>query len=155
MLLVGLLAGCEEDTETTWLQFNADDDAVQVVVGAAKVGSPESAELHSTSGAIVIGSFSVDPGSAPVGTDHLLEVTVADDYEELVDKVTLVADAGDRGAEEYELRQDSADHGHWWVEVTSSGDPKEVRTDIFTVLLWQEEATETTVWTAYTTTETD
>jgi hypothetical protein len=149
------LTGCEEEIETTWVQFNADNDSVEVEVGSATIGDAVTGTLHSTSGAIEIGSFSVNPGSAPVGTDHLVEVVVDNDWEEQVDRATLLADSGARGSDEYELRQDSADHGHWWVEVTSSGDPAEIRTDVFTVFLYEEETVDTTIWTAYSTSESE
>lgn len=131
------LSGCE--TEASWVRFNAED-ALSVEITAEEVGEAVSAELHSTSGQVVVGAITVDPGAGPVGTLHTVTVEILDDWEEVVGKVTLSTDSGARGIEEHELVRDSADHGFWSRELRSEGADGEVRTDRFSALLWRDEA---------------
>lgn len=131
------LAGCKED-ETVWVRFNGDD-AMQVAVTVEPPGPPAIADLHSTTGSIVIGTATLDPGSGPPGTDHTLTLLVSDEYEDYVGRASVVVDAGPRGREEIELVQDSADHGLWWRVLTSVGGEGETRTDTFGFRLWSEE----------------
>ncbi len=139
LLAALLLTGCSSDDEIIWLRFNADD-AVQVEVTASDtLGDTVSGELYSTTGAVLVGSVVVDPGSGPVGTDHEVVVEVLDDWEELVGKVTVLTDSGERGTEEHELWRDSADHGLWVRTLTSAGSEGEQRTDSFSVRLWSED----------------
>jgi hypothetical protein len=52
-------------------------------------------------------------------------------------------DSGERGAQEWDLRQDSAAPQTWVLELESLGGPDEpVRTDLFTILLWELVASE-------------
>ena len=51
--------------------------------------------------------------------------------------MTIVADAGERGADEIELYQDSASDGSWAIELESLGAEGETRTDTFTVRLFE------------------
>lgn len=140
-VLIALLlaAGCKK-SDTEWIRFNGESDDLSIeVTASADLGDEVSIELSSTTGTVVVGEAYVDPGSGPVGTDHELFVDVFDDYEEEVGLVTVITESGERGEEEYELRQDSADHGHWVLTLTSLGEEGEVRTDTFTIALWSEE----------------
>jgi hypothetical protein len=141
--LVALLMGCETaTTELVGIQFNGMDDAFDVgIVASDELGSVSDIELLSTTGAVVVGTASLDPSTGPVGTDHLIQVDISDDWEEVVSRVTVLVDAGDRGNAEYEFIQDSADHGYWETELTSLGEEGETRTDTFTLQLWQSEDT--------------
>jgi len=122
--------------EVTWVRFNGNDFVEVQVTAAEEPGPAVSTDLTSTTGAVLLGSGSVDPGAAPVGTDHEVVVRIDDAYEETVGRVSVEVDAGPRGIEEFDLRQDSADHGYWWLRVRSVGDVGEERTDRFTFLLW-------------------
>jgi len=133
MLLLGTF-GYNGDTETTWVRFNAPDDEVDVQVGGDLL-DPVTIDLWSTTGAVLVGDASVDPGGGPVGTDHGVAVNVLDDWEEVVGRVTVTTRTDDRGEEEHVLRQDSADHGYWHVVLTSVGTEGEQRTDVFDVAL--------------------
>lgn len=131
--------GCTKDEDTVWVQFNAETDSVFIeITSAVDLGDTAFFDLHSTSGSVIVGEAAVDPSFGPVGTDHELTVDVADEWQEIITRVTVVADAGSRGADEFEFSRDSADHGQWWVGLTSVGDEGEERTDVFTVRLWQE-----------------
>jgi hypothetical protein len=132
---------CGTDPEVEWVRFNAEDMVSIEVTEGSELGLAVDGELRSTTGATALGTIVVEPGSGPVGTDHVLSVLVDDEYEETVDRVTVYADAGERGEDEYELRQDSAEHGLWVVTLTSMGETGEVRTDSFEIALW--ETTET------------
>lgn len=136
---VVFLAGfsCSDD-ETVWKAFNADSDVITVEVTASEVGDPVTAELRSTTGATIIGSATVDPGSGPVGTVHQVTVDVLDDFVDRVGRVEVIADSGDRGARTFSLLQDSADAGLWVVDVVSDGAEGEVRSDTFTFALFEE-----------------
>jgi hypothetical protein len=108
------------------------------VVDSDDLGPAVEGDLRSTTGSNVLGLVSVDPGSGPAGTDHILSVNVDEDYSEIVQRVTVIADAGVRGLDEYELRQDSADHGLWVITLTSVGEMGETRTDLFEIALWED-----------------
>lgn len=135
-----VLSACPATGEITWVQFNGSDDTLEVnVTASTDLGDVRVINLTSTTGANEVGTAQVDPGSGPVGTDHELLVTVDDAYQEVVGRVTVVADAGDRGNAEHELIQDSADHGYWVLSLTSLGAEAEERVDTFTVVLWRNE----------------
>jgi hypothetical protein len=136
---VVFLAGfsCSDD-ETVWKAFNADTDAATVEVTASEAGDPVTVELHSTTGATVVGSATVDPGSGPVGTVHRVAVDVSDDFVDRVGRVEVVTDSGDRGSRTFSLLQDSADDSLWVVDVVSDGAEGEVRSDTFTFALFEE-----------------
>ena len=129
--------GCNKDSVDEWVRFNAEDTVSIELTAEPDLGLPVEGELRSTTGTTVLGTVWVDPGSGPVGTDHDIAVTVDEEHEAVVDRVTVLADAGDRGVDEYELRQDSADHGLWMVTLTSMGESGEVRTDAFEIALWE------------------
>ncbi len=139
LLLLTLLGGCEATEEVDWVRFNSDDTLEVQVVDSEELGDAVEADLYSTTGAVVVGQASVDPGSGPVGTDHLVTVEVLDAWQDMVGLVTVQTDSGERGVEEHELVQDSADHGMWIRTLTSAGAEGEERTDTFTVLLWAED----------------
>lgn len=129
--------GCP-DSDVEWARFNATDDQVEVALTTSDtVGDPVSTELHSSTGAVVVGTGTVDPGSGPAGTRHTVQVDVADAYQETVGRVSVFVDAGARGREEFELERDSADIGYWQLEIESYGDAGESRTDTFAFRLWQ------------------
>jgi hypothetical protein len=134
-----LLAGCDGGDDTSWARFNADDTVQVEVTASEDLGEAVSADLHSTTGARVVGSVVVDPGSGPVGTDHEVTVEVLDEWEDEVGRVTVRTDAGERGVEDHELWRDSADHGLWVRTLTSVGVEGEERTDTFSVRLWVED----------------
>ena len=135
-LPIGMGFWCKPN-DVEYLRFNGND-VIQVEVTAGDtVGVPVTIDLTSSSGAIVVGTATVDPGSGPVGTRHEVSVQVANAYEEIVERVTLEVDSGQRGLAEFELSQDSADHGYWWLELESVGEPGETRTDSFTIVLWE------------------
>jgi hypothetical protein len=133
-----LLSSCKKDDEVTYVQFNQTGDIVEVLVtDGDALGDVVDVVLQSSTGTVDVGTASVDPGSGPVGTDHELMVVVDDQWQDVVTHVTVLAEAGDRGTEEYTLRQDSADHGVWVLTLTSLGAESESRTDSFTLQLWQ------------------
>jgi hypothetical protein len=146
------LSACDGD-EITWLQFNADGEAldVEVLPVGEPAGEPVSRALLSNLGRTEVGVATVDPGSGPVGTEHLVSVDVYDAFEQDVLRVTVFIAAepvsdldgdGDndaRSENEHDLYQDSADLGAWARGFTSLGEDDERRTDSFTFFLWQPE----------------
>ena len=155
LLLFGstaLLGACDSG-EITWVQFNADDQVLEVEVlpVGEPAGEPVSLALLSNLGRTEVGVAAVDPGSGPVGTEHLVTVDVYDAFEIDVLRVTVFITAepvsdldgdGDndsRSEDEYELQQDSADIGAWAMSFKSLGEDNERRTDSFTFFLWQPE----------------
>ncbi len=153
MFALGAVA-CDNKGKVVWVEFNAPDQTIKVEVLPA--GSPEgedtTLELLSNLGRTVVGEALVSPGSAPVGTEHLLAVDVLDDFEEIVGRVTVVVDteavkdldddgeADSRGEGEFELLRDSADPGAWALTLQSLGADDESRTDRFTVVLWEKDS---------------
>lgn len=128
-VLCGLLAvACTKDAGDQYVRFN-DVDGVDVQITPGDPGDPVSVDLLSTTGAVTVGTGTVDPGSAPAGSLHAVTVDVVDDYQEDVVRVLIDADSGSRGTETFTLERDSADHGHWYVEIQSVGRTDETRTD--------------------------
>ena len=140
LALVPLWA-CDKDDEVTYTQFNDTDDVLTIQVGAPSVLDAVTTELHSTTGSVVVGTATVDPGGGPVGTEHRLTVVVDDAYEDQVVRVTVRTDSGSRGEDEYELVGDSADEGLWQITLVSAGAADEVREDAFTIRLWENGTT--------------
>jgi hypothetical protein len=140
MLFLGMLlvSGCDKD-DISWGLFNAHDDQLEVLVEPVdELGPTIEIDLHSNvDTTAVIGSASIDPSSGRAGTRHLLLVHVGDEWEDVVSRATVLADAGERGVVELELRRDSADHGTFGVELESQGAPQEERMDILTIQLWE------------------
>jgi hypothetical protein len=141
MGLLLVLAACDEAQETTWEQFNAEDNYVTVDVGPACDPEPcadVTADLTSSTGSEVIGSGTVSPGGGPIGTEHRVALVVLDEYEAEVGRASVRTSSGARGEDEYDLDQDSADEGTWVFFLESVGDEGEVREDTFTFRLWKE-----------------
>ena len=137
--LLGLLVACQGDKETTYSQFNADDDDLSIEVGVDAELDATAIELHSTTGEVVIGTASVTPGGGPIGTEHVILVEIDDDYQEIVDRASVRTDSGDRGEDEYDLSPDSADEGLYKLTILSVGEEGEQRTDTLTVRVWDED----------------
>lgn len=135
-LLLQLLLGCNSE-ETSWTQYNATDDAVHVQVGSADLLPAVTAPLHSNTGAVEIGTGSVDPGGGPIGTVHTVRVDISADYKDAVDRVSVRTSSGDRGEDEYDLAADSTGEGIWIYTLESVGDTGETREDTFTFRLWE------------------
>lgn len=160
LVLVAALAACDSSTETTYDQYNADDNAVTVQVGVETVyqtddngdpllddaGDPVpeavSVTLTSTSGEFELGTASVSPSAGPIGTVHTARVELDDDYASNVDKVSIRTDSGDRGEDSYDLDADSTGEGVWTLEIRSYGEEGETREDTVTFLLYEAVETE-------------
>jgi hypothetical protein len=150
------VAGCNGD-EITWVQFNAAEQflEVEVLPVGETTGEPVSLPLLSNLGRTEVGIASVDPGSGPVGTEHLVTVDVYDAFEAKVLRVSVIFAAepvsdldGDgnndsRSENEDDLYQDFADLGAWARTFKSLGADDEQRTDVVTFFLWQPEELET------------
>lgn len=146
--LILALAACKgPEEEFPYRPFNADDQLLTLCVGGGAGCEPVvELDLLSTNSSTEIGVATVDPGAGPVGTVHRFEVTILDEWIDPVALVQVRLD-GERGTQTWDLRQDSADHGNWVVEVESLGEPDESRQDDATILLWEllpEEAAATT-----------
>ncbi len=137
--LILALFACKKADEPVWVQFNEDVSLEVEITASEELGAPVTADVFSSSGEELVAVIVVDPGSGPVGTDHRVEVDVGDDYDEVVGRVLLTTDSGDRGVEEHELDRDSADDGYWWRVLTSGGAEGEERTDTFSVQLFTDE----------------
>jgi hypothetical protein len=147
---LALLMACTEEVETSYVQFNGDDDTVEVQVGVDTVYVTDedgnevvemaSTVLTSSTGAVEIGVGWVDPSAGPVGSLHRILVQVSDEYAAEIDRASIRTDSGERGVDEYDLERDSAGEGWWVSELESVGDADEVRTDTITFVLYQEEA---------------
>jgi len=165
-VLLGLGPACNND-EIEWIRFNADGDVLVVDIGgespvAQNEGCADEPSLcddvvalDGTAGADAdigcicmssslrandVGTATVDPTHGDVGTRHTVRVEVLDAFEDIVQRVTVYTD-GQRGDEEIELLQDSADPGSWAVELKSLGEADEVRTDRFEIRLYEPDGT--------------
>ncbi len=87
-----------------------------------------------------VGTATVDPTYGPVGTRHTVRVEVLDEFQDIVQRVSVYT-TGQRDDEEIELRQDSADPGSWAVELESQGTSDETRTDRFELRLYEPDGT--------------
>ena len=139
LLLGGLVvfAGCNKADDTSWSQYNAEDNTVSIDVGAAEVEDAVSVTLTSNTGSVELGSGTVDPGGGPIGTMHTISVVVSDDYASDIDRVSVRLDSGDRGEDEYDLDADATGEGYWVYQLYSVGDEGETRTDTLTFRLWE------------------
>jgi len=135
MSLVLLLLACK-DEEVTWTQYNATDDAVTVQVGASELLPSVSTPLRSNTGAVEVGTGTVDPGGGPVGTLHTIRVELDEAYVDAVDRASVRTSSGDRGEDEYDLTADSAGEGLWVYTLESVGEEGEAREDVLTFRLW-------------------
>lgn len=143
LCLLPLVAACNGDDEITYQQFNSNNDLISVEVGVDALLPPVMEDITSSTGEVVIGTVTADPGGGPVGTNHNLVVIIDDDWESQVDRVTVLPyplDVEDAGSFEYDLEQDSADEGYYKTILESVGDAGEVRTDTFLVRVWQVES---------------
>lgn len=137
LLLSALLAGCGDGEEDSlYEQFNSDNDVLEVEVGVDEELDARSIELFSTTGEISVGQATVTPGGVAAGGIIRLVVVVDDEYEHIVDRVSVRVSSGDRGEDEYDLQADSADEGLYVRELQAVADDGEQRTDTFTVRLW-------------------
>ena len=137
VVLSGMLLGaCTEGDEVLYDRFNASGEEFSVEVGSETLGDLATLELKSSTGAVVVGSASVDPDAGPAGTLHLIEVQVEDDFVHQVDKVSVEIDAGERGVQTYDLLGDSADESLYRIEIESVADDAETRIDVFEIQLW-------------------
>jgi hypothetical protein len=138
LLFAFTLIGCNSDDETEYSQFNDSEDSLVVDVGTEEELDPVETDLHSSTGQVVVGWAQVSPGGGPIGTEHEIVVIVDDDYEDLVDRVSVRTDSGDRGEDEYDLEPDSADEGYYVLGIVSVGEDGETRSDTLSIRLWQE-----------------
>jgi len=166
VLLLGV-AACDKDA-IDWVPFNAPHQTIEVDVlpEGSPVGDPISIDLLSNLAETLVGTATVDPGSGPVGTDHVLTVRVLADYVELVGRTSVevksqaVSDLNGDGKDDsrendgYDLRQDSADPGLYAITLESLGTDDEQRKDEFTVHLWTPKDLQTTATTSATATGT-
>ena len=143
LILAGLL-GCNKAEEVLYEQYNHDNDILTVSVGTEDILDPVSIDLYSSSGLVVIGSSTIDPGGGPIGTEHEIQVVILDDYKEDVARVSLRTDSPGRGEDEYDLDQDSAEEGYFKTILESVGEPGEQRTDDLTIRVWSAIETDET-----------
>lgn len=136
-----------------WEQVNGDD-AVDVSLRPSDAddpcsdpGDPVSVELTSSSGAFTVGEATVLPGASAAGCDHDVFVDISHQpFEECVGRVAVQVEFPDKEScnenrpktcmAEFELEQDSADHGFWWTSLRSVGEAGETRTDTFSFFLY-------------------
>ncbi len=129
-------AGCNQEADV-WVQFNGDDDVADLEVTASDaVGDPLAVDLTSSTGTVLIGDVWIDPGAGPVGTEHQITLSVAEEFEERV-AVAQIEVTSDRGAHSYEMVQDSAEGWRWVLSLTSLGLEGEVRTDTLRFRLFE------------------
>jgi hypothetical protein len=141
-LLLTFLFACNKDEEITYELFNAEGDAVEVAVGSPEVLDPVETVILSSTGEVEIGWAEVDPGGGPLDTEYSVVVIVFDDYQDLVDRVSIRTRSPGRGVDEYDLRQDSADEGYYKERFETNGVAGEFRTDTLTFRLWDAAAVE-------------
>ena len=140
LLLIPAFLGCAKKKEVTYTQFNGSDDSMTIDVGVPTLEPANSIDLTSTTGQVIIGQATVDPGGGPIGTDHAIVVNVDDAYQQIVDRVSVRLKSPQRGVDEFEMQQDSADEGVWKLDIVSTGTADEVRTDTLTVRCWDRSA---------------
>ncbi len=138
LVVLSTLFGCNGgDSGAVWVRFNHPDDAIGIDIKNDEPGEDIYADILSTTGEAIVGDIRISPGSGPVGTEHLLVVTVFTAYEDRVRKVELQAFSGPRGVLEFDPEQDSADLGIWVARLTSYGEEGEERHDSFGIDLWE------------------
>ena len=136
LLSLLVLGACSEDAEVAYDRFNATGEGFDVVVGTSELGEMVSIELLSSTGAITIGQASIDPDSGPSGTLHLVEVEIAEDYVQQVDRVSVEIDAGERGVQTIDLLADSAAESLYRLDIESFSEEGEERTDVIEIQVW-------------------
>ena len=142
LLALCALLACNKGDEISFAQFNATSDTVLVEVGAPEELPAVEGDLHSSTGEVVVGLVEVSPGGGPIGTVYDIVVVVDNENENDVDRVSVQARSPGRGADEYDLTQDSADEGYYKLRLVSVGEEGEQRSDELTVRLWSEKVTE-------------
>jgi hypothetical protein len=139
-LVLVAASGCKKDDEPTYTQFNAENENLEINVGVKEISKTSAMiTLFSSTGEVTVGTATVDPDGGPIGTEHVIVVEVEDAYENVVDRVSVRTESPERGEDEYDLDPDSADEGFYKLTLVSVGDPDEVRTDTFTIRLWDED----------------
>jgi hypothetical protein len=96
-------------------------------------------DLYSSTGATVVANAEVDPGGGPVGTLHTVVVEIDDIYADVVDRVSLSISSPGHPDRSLDLRLDSAVEGLYSLELLSSGEEDESRSDTFLFELWDLE----------------
>lgn len=141
VVLAALVSGCDTTDEVTWTQYNAEDNAVTIEVGAADVLPAVSSTLTSNTGSVELGTATVDPGGGPINTtEYGISVLIASDYSDDIGRVTVVTDSGSRGTDEYDLVKDTTGEGIWVASpaLQAIGDEGETRSDTLTFRLWTD-----------------
>jgi hypothetical protein len=133
-------SACDKVEEVTYTQFNALDDALEVEVGIEDLLDPVNIDLHSNTGSVIVGWADVTPGGGPSGTLHTIRVEVFDDYQDIVDRVSVRTTSGNRGEDEYDLDPDYFDEGLYLKELQSVAGEGETRIDTLTIRLWNSSA---------------
>jgi hypothetical protein len=140
LVLVAAANGCKKDDEPTYTQFNEENENLEINVGIKAISKTTAQiTLYSSTGEVTVGTAKVDPDGGPIGTEHVIVVEVEDAYENVVDRVSVRTDSAERGEDEYDMDPDSADEGFYKLTLVSVGAPGEVRTDTFTIRLWDED----------------
>lgn len=136
--LTALMLGAADcsSTEQELSRFN-QEDSFDVAIGGEILPVADVA-LFSSTGSVEVGSATLEPGGGPPGTLHTLEVWVDADYADQVDAASVQIDSGERGSRTLDLVPDSADERLYWLELQSVGNEGEIRTDTFTIQLWDE-----------------
>ncbi len=134
-LLAVSILGCDQD-DFDYDQVNATDDVVSIEVGGELLPDVFT-DLHSSTGQVVIGEVSIDPGGGPAGTEHQVFVSMFDDYVSLVDHASVETSSEGRGARSFDMDPDSAEEGLFQLVIVSVADEGEARMDSFTIQLWE------------------
>ncbi len=137
--LVPILVACGND-EIEWERVNGNGASIDVHVTdqdlAADFLLTGIQDIPAKRADAPLGEWIVTPEWGPVGTEHEVAVTVYEDHEELVQKVTVIMKSA-RGRSEWELERDPAFIGSWGLVFESLGAADEKsRVDTFELRLW-------------------
>ncbi len=152
---LAFLLACDSD-EIIWAEFSREASVEVFVESAdacdARLASTEAPKkkddpnvLRSAVVGDPVGEIMIEPICGPVGTVHNVEVTVFEDFEDIVRRATLTVDATvddpeeGRGEETFEMDRDAAFPGRYGLELQSQGVEGETRTDLFRFLLLSAE----------------
>ena len=133
-MLVWFFLACPE-TEQEPVQFNAQDESLEVHVGVATLEDSITRTLNSSTGLVEVANAEIDPGGAPFGTIHQVRVQLLEEYQEAVKEVYVDIDSGSRGIRTYMLVPDSAQPSLHVINIESIGEEDETRYDAFTFRL--------------------
>jgi hypothetical protein len=137
LLAWAAVAGCQQQEEDVWVQFNGADDVAEIGVTAdATLGEPLAVDLTSSTGTVLVGDVWIDPGAGPVGTEHEITLSIAEEFEERV-TVARIEVRSERGEHTYDMVQDSAEGWRWVLSLTSLGVDGEERTDTLQFRLFE------------------